>query len=41
MAQKQHTDEFKKEAVRLTTFGEKSVAQMAREQDTNDNILYA
>lgn len=41
MAQKQYTDEFKKEAVCLATSGEKSVAQTAREQGVNDNTLYS
>lgn len=41
MTQKQYTDEFKKEAVRLATSGEKSIAQTARDLGVNENTLYA
>ena len=39
MTQRQHTDEFKREAVLLATSGEKSVAQTARDLGVSKNTL--
>lgn len=41
MAKKEYNDEFKREAVRLATSGEKSIAQTARDLGVPDNTLYA
>ena len=38
---KEYNDEFKREAVRLATSGEKSIAGTARDLGVPDNTLYA
>jgi transposase len=38
--QRTYTDEFRREAVRLMESSGKSVAQIARDLDVNDNVLY-
>lgn len=41
MKQRSYTDEFKREAVRLATSGEKSTAQTARDLGISGDTLYA
>ena len=41
MSQKSYSDEFKRDAVRLATSGEKSIAQTARDLNMSADTLYA
>ena len=40
MSQRSYTDEYKRDAVRLATSGEKSVAQTARDLNMSADTLY-